>query len=487
MINMSTVNSIRQQRRDGFSISDIAKMNGVSRDTVYKYLAQDDFSPRPPARRSAPSKLDPYKPIIRQWLEDDARNWRKQRHTARRIWRRLVDEHGADVSESTVGRYVAELRRRDRSQGERFLDLVWEPGQAQADFGEADFYVSGVRTRLSFFGLSFPYSNVGLAQVFPGENAECVCQALKQIFEHVGGVPTRIVFDNAAGVGRRVCGGVRTAELFGRFAAHYGFAYSFCNPNSGHEKGSVENKVGFVRRNLLVPTPQLTNAEVFNRNLLARCMESARKLHWIKGEPEEQLFVEDRFAMLGLPSKPFEAVRYLRPVADKKGKVKVDGPHFYSTSPAFAGQEMLVELGATSVRVFDGDGGFVCAHARAYGGAPTDSTDPASQLHLLCQKPGGWANSRVRASMSDGLRGYMDSLGRDELKAELRLMRDEAARTGWSATLQAVELAHAATSRVDRASVAVSAARIASGEGAIAYDEPVDLAEYDVVFGGKGA
>ena len=60
------VNSIRQQRRDGFSISDIAKMNGVSRDTVYKYLAQDDFSPRPPARRSAPSKLDPYKPVIRQ-------------------------------------------------------------------------------------------------------------------------------------------------------------------------------------------------------------------------------------------------------------------------------------------------------------------------------------------------------------------------------------------------------------------------------------
>ena len=137
--------------------------------------------------------------------------------------------------------------------------------------------------------------------------------------------------------------------------------------------------------------------------------------------------------------------------------------------------------------MFDGDGAFVCAHARAYGGAPTDSTDPASRLHLLCQKPGGWANSRVRASMSDGLRGYMDSLGRDELKAELRLMRDEAARTGWSATLQAVELAHAATSRVDRASVAVSAARIASGDGAIAYDEPVDLAEYDVVFGGKGA
>ena len=486
MINMSTVNSIRQQRRDGFSISDIARMNGVSRDTVYKYINQDGFSPGPPAKRRNPSKLDPYKPIIRHWLQEDAKNWRKQRHTARRIWQRLVSECGVNVSEATVSRYVSKLRKQSSSHGSQFLDLVWEPGQAQADFGEADFYVSGVRTRLSFFVLAFPYSNVGLAQVFPGENAECVCQALKQIFEYVGGVPTRIVFDNATGIGRRVCGGVRATELFGRFAAHYDFAYAFCNPNSGHEKGSVENKVGFIRRNLLVPMPQLANAAAFNKNLLARCMESARKPHRIKGEPEEQLFVEDRFAMLGLPSKPFEAVRYLRPVADKKGKVQVDGPHFYSTSPAFAEQGMLVALGATSIRIFDGDGTFVCEHARAYGGAPTDSSDPASQLHLLCQKPGGWANSQVRASLSDDLRGYMDSLGKDELKAELRLMREEAARTGWSATLQAVELAHAATSRIDRASVAVSAARIASGNGVIAYDEPVDLAGYDIVFSGKG-
>lgn len=486
MISMSTVNSIRQQRRDGHSISDIAKMNGVSRDTVYKYLKRDDFSPRPPLRRAVPSKLDPYKPIIGQWLEEDARGWRKQRHTARRIWRRLRDEFGADISESTVCRYVKRLRAEARASKDQFLDLVWEPGQAQADFGEADFYVSGVRTRLSFFVLTFPYSNVGLAQVFPGENAECVCQALKQIFEYVGGVPARIVFDNATGIGRRVCSAVHTAELFGAFAAHYDFDYSFCNPNSGHEKGSVENKVGFVRRNLLVPVPHLTNAEAFNRNLLNRCMSASAKEHWRKGESESQLFVEDRFAMGGLPSKPFDAVRYLRPVADKKGKIRVDGPHLYSTDPAFAGREMTVALGATTLRVFDGGGAFVCEHARAYGSAPTDSTDPGSQLHLLCTKPGGWPNSQVRASLSDDLRGYMDSLCRDDLKAELRLMRDEAARSGWSATLQAVELAHASTGRVDRASVAVSAARIASGEGPIAYDQPIDLAEYDVVFSGKG-
>ena len=98
----------------------------------------------------------------------------------------------------------------------------------------------------------------------------------KQIFEHVGGVPARIVSDNATGIGRGVCGGVRTTELLGRFAARYDFAYSFCNPNSGHEKGSVENEVGFIRRNLLAPMPQPTNAVALNKNLLARCRQGRK-------------------------------------------------------------------------------------------------------------------------------------------------------------------------------------------------------------------
>ena len=203
-------------RRDGESVSSIARATGVSRDTVYKYLRKDDFSPEPlVAAATRPSKLDPYKPLVDLWIEEDTTNWRKQRHTARRIWQRLRDEEGADVSEATVCRYVRSARESRRKSRNAFLDLVWAPGEAQADFGEADFYVRGTRTRLSYFVLSFPYSNVGLAQVFPGENAECVCEGLRRAFEFVGGVPSRIVFDNAAGVGRRVGERVRTTELFG--------------------------------------------------------------------------------------------------------------------------------------------------------------------------------------------------------------------------------------------------------------------------------
>lgn len=121
------------------------------------------------------------------------------------------------------------------------------------DFGEFDAYHYDVRTRLSFLIVDFPFSNQGLAQVTLGQNAECVCKGLKAIFDYAGGVPKRLVFDNAAGVGRELRDSFRTAEVFGAFTAPYGFGFSFCNPESGNEKGGVENKVGAIRRSLFVP------------------------------------------------------------------------------------------------------------------------------------------------------------------------------------------------------------------------------------------
>ena len=481
MISMSVINSIRQLRREGYSVSDIARKASVSRDTVYKYLHKDDFSPKIPAGRQRKSKLDPYRPIIERWLDEDLLTWRKQRHTARRIWQRLRDEYGFDGSETTVARYVRNIKDERRLPADQFLDLVWTPGEAQADFGELDLYLNLVKKRLSYFVLSFPYSNVGFAQIFPAENAECVCQALKQIFEYIGGVPRRIVFDNATGVGRRTCEAVRTTELFGRFAAHYDFAYSFCNPNAGHEKGNVEKKVGFIRKNLFVPLPNVMNIASYNKTLLARCERLAKREHWKRGEDQRELFVEDEFALIGLPVKDFDVVRYVKAKANKQGKISVDGPHHYSTDPALAGRELTIAMRAYEIEVFDDDAVSVCTHARSYGSAPTDSTDPASQLALLSVKANAWQNSQVRASLSDDVRAYMDSLEKADLKAEMRLLRDEAARSGWAATKQAVELAYAATGRIDQASVAVSAARIAVDD-VISYDEPIDLGEYDAVF-----
>ena len=244
------------------SVAEIARVAGVCRDTVYKYLRLDDLSPKMPAKGKGKSKLDKYRPLIESWLDEDRQCWRKQRHTARKIWSRLTEEEGAKVSEARVRQYMAMLRReRGIAYDQQFLDLDWAPGVAQADFGEADFYVLGVRTRPSFFVLSFPFSNVGVAQVFASENAECVCQGLKDMFEFLSGVPSRIVFDNATGVGRRVCGEVSTTETFQALAAHYGFDFRFCNPDSGHEKSNVENLCARAHRFSYGPSDAMCRAE----------------------------------------------------------------------------------------------------------------------------------------------------------------------------------------------------------------------------------
>ena len=278
-------------------MASIARKQHVSGPTVRKYLRMDDLSEKPPVRKRRGSVVDPYPPLIERWLAEDRGSWRKQRHTATRIWEWLRDEHGAEVSLSTVTRAVARLGRESAVEpGDAFVDLVWHPDEARADFGEVDVLYGGAVQRMRRFVPDFPYSNIGLAQLMPGENAECACQALLDLFEWLGGVPERIVFDDAAGVGR----GTR---LFQAFQARYGFESSLCSPYAGHEKGAVEAKVGMIRRKLFVPGPGVWSPENFDSGLPDRCLELGGKPRHAKDEEEAVLFAEGRKALLPLPSK----------------------------------------------------------------------------------------------------------------------------------------------------------------------------------------
>ncbi|KFI61495.1 putative transposase fused to DNA replication protein [Bifidobacterium pullorum subsp. gallinarum] len=409
MISMPKVQSIRRRRMNGESIASIARSENVSEPTVRKYLKTGDLSPRPPVKRKhAESVIDRYVPVIEQWLAEDRCTWRKQRHTATRIWERLRDEYGAEVSLSTVTRKVAQLRREFAAEREAgYLDLVWHPGEAQADFGEVDVRFRGEVSRMRHFVLDFPYSNVGPAQLMPGENAECACQALRDIFEWLGGVPPRIVFDNAAGVGRRMFERVRLTRLFQSFQAHYGFEYVFCNAYAGHEKGGVESRVGAVRRKLFVPVPSVWSMPAFNVRLLERCLALGDKDHYRKGGRETDLFAEDRKALLALPEARFDVVTWKRMKADKYGIVTVEGRHRYAAGPEHAGRELIVGLRAFEVELLDASGARITTHPRAYGDNPTSSDDPSLRIGLpwrqargLAQQPGPRGASRPAARMA---------------------------------------------------------------------------------------
>ena len=482
MIGVSTILSIKQRCAAGDSVAQVAREEGVSEPTVRKYRDMDDMSPQLPVKKERGSKLDPYKPIIDAWLIEDRKRRRKQRHTAKRVHERLKAEHGYEGGYSLVQAYVKQRKAEVRAAADMFLELEWAPGEAQVDFGECEFRVLGVVRTVHYLVATFPFSNVSLAQVFWGENSECVCEGLKAIFEFAGGVPARLVFDNATGVGRRIGEEIRTAATFRAFAAHYGFEFTFCNPYSGHEKGAVENAVGAIRRNLFVPMPSIDNVRAYNKRLLGKCMDRASKDHYEKAEPERQLFVEDRAALLDLPAKPFRVFKPDTCKTDKYGRACLEGRHRYPLGPEHACERALVELGAFDVAFFDERGGKIASFERAYGDAPTEATDPLSQLALLCRKPGAWRNSQVRAAIPDDLRRHMDALSKAGRKDALRAMRDASAQAGWAATVEAMTALAASGGALAPADVMLGAMFVANGQHAVDYESAADLSGYDAAF-----
>ncbi len=474
---MSQVEMIKDLQSKGLGPVAIAERLRIDRKTVSKYMANETFVQQKPVRKAVlPSKLDPFKPLIQQWLEEDRKNRYKQRHTAMRIHKRLIAEcEDYDASYPLVQRYVKSLR--DYHHQEGTLELDWQPGEAQVDFGEADFLDAGGEKRMyKFLCVSFPYSNAGYVQLFGGETAECVAHGLQDLFHRIGGVPTRLIFDNASGVDRRVSDNVRMAEVFLRFKAHYGFQITFCNPYAGHEKGNVENKVGYMRRNLFVPLPSVTDVQAFNQELLDRCETDWQREHYKKGVPIHLLFEDDKKAMLYLPTSPFAACRYTRVKTDGYGKFLVDGKHFYSSAPEWAGRELVVRIGAHTVEPLAPTGDPISTHIRMFGKQRTDSVDVRTTLSRLLHSPGAWRNSLIRKALPDRLREEMDALERPALKEALRTIQELTGRYDFDTALQAMEQA-AELGRLTSANSIVLAARLATFE-----PEPcsvVDLGVYD--------
>ena len=384
MIGVDKIDDIRRLGRGGASVASISRDTGVSEPTVRKCLRETDPSERPPAVGRVPESplLEPFAELVDSWLLEDRRCWHKQRHTARRVFDRLVAEKGFEGSYSTVRRYVRRRREElaaelDAREAQGFLLLDWLPGECQVDFGRADFRVRGVITRGHFLVVTLPHSNVGLAQVFWGETAECVCQGLRDVLEFLGGVPLRAVFDNAAEVGRRVGAEMRASALFRRFAAHHGLDHGLANPCSGNERGSVENEAGTLGRSLFVPVPQAWDVRAYNERLLGTCPAlSDGRPHYRRGAPESELFGDDRAALSPLPAAPFACVAWLTRRCDKQGSFGAGGEHRYSAGPANASREVAVATGAFDVTVVGAGGEVVAEHPREWGDASVEYGEP---------------------------------------------------------------------------------------------------------------
>lgn len=261
---MTQIHDIRKlYYEEGKSITQISRETGHDRKTIRLYIEKEDWNeikPKSLGKAEFP-KLDPFKVDIDKWLTDDKKAKRKQRHTAKRVYERLLEKYGNKFTCSyrSVAGYVSKRKKEVFGKVSGHLPLEHIPGEAQADFGDADYYENGRLYNGKYLNLSFPYSNKGYFQLFKGENMECLLEGLISIFEHIGGVPQRIWFDNTTTIVTKVLkeGGRTLTDGFIRFMEHYRFESAFCNVDSGYEKGNVEGKVGYHRRNMLIPIPGL--------------------------------------------------------------------------------------------------------------------------------------------------------------------------------------------------------------------------------------
>ena len=192
--------------------------------------------------------------VIDHILEEDHRVPKKQRHTAKRIFQRLRDEHGFDGGYTTVKDYVRERRLRTR---EMFVPLSHPPGHAQRDFGEALVVTGGVEQKAHCFVLNLPHSDGGFVKAYPAETTEAFLDGHVSAFAFLGGVPQSILYDNTKLAVAKILGDGRRqrTRAFTELQSHYLFEDRFGRPGKGNDKGKVEGLVGYARHNFLVPIP----------------------------------------------------------------------------------------------------------------------------------------------------------------------------------------------------------------------------------------
>jgi transposase len=491
-------------RVEGASIRELAGRHQVHRRTVRQALASAVPPRKAYPRRPRPA-IDRYAGLIDGWLLADREVPRKQRHTARRVWQRLVAEHGAGMSEVTVSRYVA--RRRAELGLDRVEVMVPQahlPGsEAEVDFAEFHAAIAGVLIKVWMFVMRLSCSGRAFHVAFATQAQEAFLEGHVLAFEHFGAAPARIRYDNLKPAVIRVLKGRDRAEAerFIALRSHYGFDSFFCVPGKAgaHEKGGVEGEVGRFRRRHLVPVPKVASLAALNQLIAGADIVDDGRV--ITGRPVTiaAAFAAEQPAMLPLPDEPFDPARLLQARVDNRARICVR-QNYYSVPARYASRRLAVRLSAMSVQALDGPQ-VVAVHERA-AGKHTEVLALDHYLEVLKYKPGALpgatalAQARAAGVFTASHQRYWDAA---------RRARGDAAGTQALAemllshrTLPAAALAEAmdravSSGALDPQAVLIDARRLADGPaapvipiGSLArYDRPAPaLTGYDQLLSG---
>jgi hypothetical protein len=207
-------------------------------------------------------------------------------------------------------------------------------------------------------------------------------------------------------------------EMFMRFAMHHRFKAEFCNPDSPQEKGNVENKVGYIRRNYLLPPPRIEDLESFNRDLLEQCMGDLQREHYMKKEQMSDLFKAEQEALIELPRERFRVFTLEKVKTDKYSFIRFDN-NPYSTSPEYTECEMWLEIGTSELRVLNEKYEQIAVHERKYGHQTEPVIDFENYIGALSRKPRAFLNSPYFLTLPDPVQEHLKRCGYADLKAML--------------------------------------------------------------------
>jgi transposase len=409
---------------EGCSIREIMERTKVDWRTAKKYADREDWNESLQKRVKRFPSIGPYIEIVDTWLMEDQQMPRKQRHSARRIFHRLRDEHGFQGGERTVSEYVARRKKELVLEYKtRYERLEHPPAEAQADFGDVYIVRQGKMIQQKVMTLSFPYSNAAFTFPVPRENTACFLESLKRIFEEIQGVPRLIWFDNlSAAVSVVGKGGDRTlTDAFSKFVAHYRFAPTFCNPASGNEKGNVENKVGYGRRNWCVPVPTLETQEEFEEYLRLQTRQDRQRPHYQKQISIEELWQEETKSLLALPVIPYEVFQLKQVRVNSFGEIQEEGVKL-PLPQCKPGQQVIVKAKWDSLDIFTTAYEPITSLPRPYMGK--EIPIPWEEvLAGLARKPRSVSHSSFVSMMPKPMQAFLRETDTMTCKLRIRLLR----------------------------------------------------------------
>jgi len=398
---MTGVNKIDEVRKlrfvQGLPIKEIVRRACLARNTIRKILRSNKTK----LEYHRTEQVQPVTGTIREtmaaWLKEDLKHKRKNRRTAWRMYEilRNDDAYKYKGSYESVAKCVRELKKKLQRK-EAYIPLIYEAGEAfQFDWGEVNACIGGKLVTLYLAVVELCYSRHIYLRVYESQKQEIMLDAHRRAFEYFGGVCRRGIYDNLKTAVKKLLKGHHRnlQERFVRFSSHYLYEPNFCNPARGNEKGRVESRIGYVRRNFFVPLQHFNSIEELNSHLqsFAAALSHGKKHPDNVAQTCWAAYEEERGNLIELPPYGFECCRVQPAIVNPIGSIYFDNNE-YSVSDERVGDIVQAKGYADEVVISSGSKE-ITRHKRMYGKGQ-QSLNPMHYLSVLSRKPGALRNGK---------------------------------------------------------------------------------------------